>query len=270
MLEIKKDAEDILENENLVKIIEEYQKTDDREKNIEQLSEIFTNITEKAEFLIPVRINIELENNQEKVVSDPDAISIVLVTGENDERYIPVFSSWDEINKAQELKNFSNDKENERAVIRLNFKEIIKVLKSDSFIKGIVINMNSLGFILRSETLLDLDEKSRIYGDVEKISLKLLDSNEFPVDFISSVKKAGKNIESINRIFLRNILRDGEKRILMIIDFGGEERDIIKKLSQEEILLKDKTDIAPLADFSMELVKGIEPIYLKKDISYLN
>lgn len=211
------DINEPVKNPKLLKAINEL-KNDPNQDNEQQ----FIKVLVEAHLLVPILNNKELSNHLDQVELKKDLnLEIQDLQNTQGERYIPVFTDWDELNKGTftvPLSGLIFTYENyKNAVINNNKWQGIVI---NPYTQNIVLGKKQLEYISNKSVSLQKDESVMI-GEPANYPMGLLNALIDMFDNMKEVKKA---------YFLLMVKNNVNKSYVLILDLDGNPNDIFQKI----------------------------------------
>ena len=179
--------------------------------------------------------------------------------------YLPVFTDWDELKK--------NDRYRDMHVhaLIITFDDISAITAGKA---GAVINPFSDNFIITPQNVIHMKQHKDIVTKgysaqvVEKdTTVQIGDPADVPEEMIEAIRRYAKTDRTIKAIWLKLMIKDGEKSWLLIVDFSGDKDKVFSSIARAatpHLRSGMFIDMVPLTDrFGQSAASG-EPIYKRK------
>lgn len=258
-----------IENPELLKLLSEYNSTEDEEKRNDLLDYIAQEFALHSHLLSVVKIddNTIVEKNGQKALKADSKISFVQLTSADNQVYFPAFTDWRELRKGDRFKN-----EYIKTLI-MSFDDYYAMVKDSS--AGVVINpfshnlMFSNGNIQYMKQRKDIVEKGHSEIKIsEDTQVFLGDPNIYPDAMVKALSDYSKKIKEIKAIWLKLMIRDQQQSYLLVVDFAGDRKKIFSGLADAARAFLPSSmylDIVPFDDdFGRDAAKEGKPFYQKR------
>lgn len=228
-----------LKNEKLNSIIEQL-----KSKNTVESETNFFEYLKKSNLLIPI-----VKNNNDEY------INILDLQQTNGDKYIPLFTEWDE------LKSFPNFENADGWLVE--WKDYQTLLFDNPSWNGVVINPNSYNIVLNRAQLGVIE--SNLLKKGEKIYTGI--PKKTPTDLMNNLTKVFKRYQYIKKAYILQIIRENSSpNLLLVIESEVGINMFIEDINA--VLEKGMVlDIMPLEDsFSKQAIQDVSPFYTAKKI----
>lgn len=195
-----------------------------------------------------------------------DKLAFESLAASDDSTFFPVYTDWENLRK-----NPSHKDDYVKTCI-FRFEDLCAMAKNDT---GVVINPFSHNLILVNELLNHMFQKKN-QSDVQvkrmcvehDTQVQLGEPRDYPTQMVEAIKKYAKSNKSINAIYLKLMIKEGEKSFLLIVDGYGDVRSNafggIAKAGQPYIPSGMYIDMIPYNDDFGRSAADNEPFYKKK------
>ncbi|WP_295352331.1 enhanced serine sensitivity protein SseB [uncultured Succinivibrio sp.] len=258
-----------VENPELSKLLNEYNRTDNEEKRNNLLDYIAQEFALNSHLLSVIKVddNTIVEKNGQKYFKEDSKISFVQFTSDDNQVFFPAFTDWKELRKGDRFKN-----EYIKTLI-LSFDDYYAMVKDSG--AGVVINPFSHNLVFSNGNLQYMKQRKDI---VEKghseISVKedtqvmLGEPKIYPDAMVKALTEHSKKVKEIKSIWLKLMIRNEEQSYLLVVDFAGDRKKIFSGLAdaaRDYLPSRMYIDIVPYNDdFGRKAAENSKPFYQRK------
>lgn len=267
---MKVDVNKPVENPELLKFLNELDKTSDENKRNDLLDNIAREFTLKSNLLSIVKVDddaIAQKQDGQKYFKQDSTISFVQFKSEDDKVYFPAFTDWNELRKGDSYKN-----EYVKTLI-MSFDDYFALVKDSG--AGVVINPYSHNLAFTNGNLQFMKQRKDMLenGHTEVTAKKdthvlIGDPKEYPEQMVKAITDYSKTVKDINAIWLKLMVRDEEKSYLLVVDFKGEKQKIfsgIADAARDYLPSNMYIDMVPYdGEFGQSAAKTGKPFYQRK------
>jgi len=230
-------------------------KNSDLKKSIEKLISDPTKKSENSFFQLLKSNKLLIPVNKQRDSGENLDIQIQSLSSPDNEKFIPLFLSWEDMNSFQVLKDSDG--------LVVSYQTYRDLITNKIIWNGVVINPNSFNIILKTADFQFIDNNiiksgdTLYFGEPAKPPLKLMDK----------LTEFFQKDNSISKAFIIQTVRGKESPILMLVLETNNFQKVLPKIqSIASLSLANQVpiDIVPLdSDTSKSMIKGIKPFFIK-------
>ena len=241
-----------------------------KEQDLRELENQMLEQVINGKYLIPMQLKQEepATPSEEGIVTlKKDTImQFASVSGEDDTVWLPAFTDWVEFEKIYD-----------KNVWKGNIVTYDDLVAFSEKMKGIVINCKGIALRIdeKNQKMIEEYKKEKENPKSASISEHTVEKDtkvmigepaEYPTKMVEAIKVYMKKQKSINKAYLRLMIKDNEKSYLIVVDFDGKKEEIFKGIADAAIpyLNGMLIDMVGMDNWSKNVVKDIEPFYKKK------
>lgn len=241
----------------------------DKKKMDETLEKIVSEMVENANFLVPAEISVPLIKEKDGGVSIPASsnLSFTIFALDEKRKFIPIFSD------SEKLALWKDRGENVH-VVTMNFSGLALLLSQSARDEGLVLNPYSDNMTINRSTALKWFEQFQTSRNgsangiipLEKVK-DVYTLSPYPFQLSNVLCDAARHTPTINAMWLRGIVLNGEDSYLLIVDFTGERQKAVSPLGEaaRKYLGEKPLHIVPFDEgFGGQAVRGVAPIYTRE------
>ncbi|WP_157334828.1 enhanced serine sensitivity protein SseB C-terminal domain-containing protein [Paenibacillus lutrae] len=223
----------------------------------------------RARYLLPIQL-VEQEPSAtdkqgRKTLRQGDRIVTAVLDGDNDSKWLPVFTDWYEFEKVYDKELWDS-----------NVAAYEDLLAISGGMTGIVINPQGLGLRIDSNNRAKIEDYRRERNEAlnstvteaavtEEPTVVLGEPKEYPMQMIQTLKAYMKTQKGIQKAYLRQKKRGNEQSYLLIVDAMSGKEQIYNEIAAAAAPHLNGIAINIIGmDEWTEAGKDIEPFYRKK------
>lgn len=212
------DVNQPIKNPKLKDLINDLRNADDT--HFAEMNEAIAEEIAMNAFMLAV-INTDgagIENNNDGTATfkKDTVISFEFLADSNGRSFLPVFTDWDELRKWDRYKDSSVQ------TLVLSFDDMSAITAGKN---GIAVNPFSDNYVISAENVLSMKRHKEILtkGFSEEVvkkdtKVQIGDPAEYPVKMAEAVKLYAEKNKGIRAIWLKLMIKEGEKSYLLIVD----------------------------------------------------
>lgn len=228
---------------------------------------LFEEIVMNAHFLSVIFLSEAPKPNGDGTVTfqKNTTMQMPMLSGAGGKHFYPVFTDHDELAKWQRM-----EKPN---TLILTFDDYAAFLEKNEQAEGIVINPFSDNFVLNRKlvahlkTQKDLRTKGVSRNKISKDTKVMVgEPKEYPAEMVEALQEHMRGVPTIERAWLRLMIKDNVQSFLVVVDFVGNREEIFGKIAAvvRPHLKNIYLDMVPYQDgFGKKAVENVEPFYRK-------
>ena len=228
---------------------------------------LFEEIVMNAHFLSVIFLSEPPKQNGDgtAVFQKNTTMQMPMLSSAGGKYFYPVFTDHDELAKWQRMEKPDT--------LILTFDDYAAFLEKNEQAEGIVINPFSDNFVLNRKlvahlkTQKDLRTKGVSQNKISKDTKVMVgEPKEYPVEMVEALQAHMRSVPSIERAWLRLMIKDNVQSFLAVVDFTGNREEIFGKIAAaaRPHLKNIYLDMIPYQDgFGKKVVENAEPFYQK-------
>ena len=264
---MRPDVNQPVENPKLTELFGQLKNADDTDRNALYES-IAEEIALNAYLLAVFRMDedaIEHNDDGTAVFKQDSSLSFEFLTSADGTHYLPVYTDWRALRKNEQYKDI-----NAKTMI-VSFDDMAALCSGKN---GIVVNPYSDSFIIRPENVLhmkqhkDIVTKGYTKQTVDKdTKVQIGDPADRPVQMIQAIRSYAARSKRIRTLWLKLMIKEGEKSWLVIVDCDGNPEDVYQGIGQAAMPYLNQgmmIDMVSYADSFGQRAASGKPIYRKR------
>jgi len=238
----------------------------DKKEINEVMGELINEIVMQARFLSAVTFSKEpvYDIDGTRILAEGSDITFTMLNNSNGERYLPVFSDNDEMEKWENAKIDHT--------IQIGFDNLAVMIEGNKDCSGFVLNPFSDNMTVSRDIVSKWFERKQVLriGHAQHIitpdsQYEFHNLNPYPMLLSNKLCEEAKEL-SVNAMWLRGVTLNGDDGYLLVVDFSGERNAIFEQLgnSAKQYLGDKPLHLVDVREnFGRLAVDKIIPIYSK-------
>lgn len=244
-----------LEKQPIAELFAKRKTLNDEKEQQELTNAIITELVMNTTFIAPVQLGESSKDEQ--------SVTFRLIQSPQGVRYFPVFTSSEDLETWDELKDVDT--------VHMTFDGYAELIRNNDTMGGIAVNPFSDNLAVDRRLVLQwYERKSLIINGYANHTVTSNSSYEFTElssdELRDNLIATATSQPKIKKIWLRGINLEGKDGFIAVVDVEGDHTDVFPQLGNAaREFLGDKQLHVVLFDseFGKLAVEGVEPIYLK-------
>ena len=176
---------------------------------------------------------VKLEKDGKAVIQKDTQLSFAMFTDPNNDVFMPVFTDWPSLYAGEVYK----DKDVQTLVV--GFDDICAITNGKA---GAVVNPFTDNFVISPRNLAYMKQQKEIALTgvsrqvVEKdTTVQIGNLKEVPYEMVNAITEHAKGNPQINAVWLKLMIKDGEKSYLLIVDHTGDPDAVFKGIADAAV-----------------------------------
>lgn len=199
------------------------------------------------------------------ILKADDKTSIPMLISSDEKQFYPIFTSNDEFKEWGEVQGLT--------LVTLTFDDYAELVEKNEEAAGVVVNPYSDNLIIGRasvesfRTRKDLMTKGVAKHKVSKdTNVKLGEPKEYPAELVEALVRFLPEMEVVNRVWLRQMLKNNVPSLLLVVDHTGINEEVFPKMAEvaRPYLKKTYIDMVDYREeFGKKATEKVEPFYKK-------
>lgn len=232
------------------------------------MNDIAREVALNARFLTVIGIDdsaVQDNGDGSAVFKKDSSIILESLTAADGKHFFPAFTDWNELRKSERYRN------NNIKTLILSFDDYVALTQNNDY--GLVINPFSDNVVFSKENIVHMKEvKDNSQKGVHKqviekdTTVKIGIPENYPHIMVDAIARRANYMPEVKAIWLKLMIKEGEKSYLLIVDFVGDRQNIFGQLAEAGTPYLEPgmyIDMVPYNDeFGQSAASG-EPFYKK-------
>ncbi|WP_257676462.1 enhanced serine sensitivity protein SseB [Clostridium felsineum] len=229
-----------------------------------------------AKYLVPIKVRNGapiISREQINTVLNKKDTEIASIVSDDDTNWLPAFTDWEEFERIYHKNMWKG--------YIASYDELMELCSKMS---GVVINCRGLALHIdeKNRRVLEqyekgnediIEEKNEEEEEVveKKVEPKdtqitLSEPEEYPKEMIEAIKEYMRSKKSINKAYLRLMMKNQNKSYLIVIDFSEKDKKVFDEIAEVAIPYLDGKylDMVQMDKWAKEALVDVKPFYKKK------
>lgn len=243
---------DTINNKELIDAIERMK----QEKTIEAQNKVISEVL-KAKFMCPVILESAPKGGGKININKDTKIQFSIIKTTNDKNFLIAFTSEEEVHKWQKNKT-------QQSII-YTFEDYSIIAEKNDNLEGFIIDPKGCNLVFTKNMIRQIKNSITRESVVKKdTKVELSVPKDLSTDLVSKLKDVFSNNNEIKKAYFLNMVKEGEKSYLLIIDAGGNEKQYFNTIASAAIpFLKGMPlNLLPInTEFGTKVIQEFKPFY---------